>query len=215
VLANEVVASYYGLADRTESGFEVHPIEHSDPSLGGMLTQAAPLSGLSDGREANPVKRGAWFARKIIAQPPDDPPPNVPKLEDLTTLSLREKLQRHRDVRGCAQCHSGIDPWGLPFEHFDASGKARTDAQVDSATTLSDGTKIADFHAFRAYLAQERQDQIAFSLAKHLATYACGRGLTYNETLWLKENIGQLKDSGYRVVDIVRWIIHSDLFDKK
>jgi hypothetical protein len=80
---------------------------------------------------------------------------------------------------------------------------------------LSDGTKIADFHAFRAYLAQERQDQIAFSLAKHLATYACGRGLTYNETLWLKENIGQLKDSGYRVVDIVRWIIHSDLFDKK
>lgn len=215
VLANEVVASYYGLADRTESGFEFHPIEHSDPSLGGMLTQAAPLSGLSDGREANPVKRGAWFARKIIAQPPDDPPPNVPKLEDLTTLSLREKLQRHRDVRGCAQCHSGIDPWGLPFEHFDASGKARTDAQVDSATTLSDGTKIADFHAFRAYLAQERQDQIAFSLAKHLATYACGRGLTYNETLWLKENIGQLKDSGYRVVDIVRWIIHSDLFDKK
>ncbi|MFM8214156.1 MAG: DUF1592 domain-containing protein, partial [Pirellula sp.] len=215
LLANEVVANYYGLADQTESGFDFQPIRHSDHSLGGMLTQAAPLSGLSDGREANPVKRGAWFARKIIAEPPEDPPPNVPKLEDLTTLSLRDKLQRHRDVRGCAQCHSGIDPWGLPFEHFDASGKARTDGNVDSATTLSNGIKLKDFHAFRAYLAQNRQDQIALSLAKHLATYACGRQLTYNETLWLKENIGQLKDSGYRVADIVRWIIHSDLFDKK
>ncbi len=215
LLANEVVANYYGLADKTESGFDFLPIRHSDKSLGGMLTQAAQLSGLSDGREANPVKRGAWFARKIIAEPPEDPPPNVPKLEDLTTLSLREKLQRHRDVRGCAQCHSGIDPWGLPFEHFDASGKARTDGTFDSATTLSNGVKLQDFHAFRAYLAQNRQDQIALSLAKHLATYACGRQLTYNETLWLKENIGQLKDSGYRVADIVRWIIHSDLFDKK
>jgi hypothetical protein len=215
LLANEVVANYYGLADKTESGFDFLPIRHSDQSLGGMLTQAAQLSGLSDGREANPVKRGAWFARKIIAEPPEDPPPNVPKLEDLTTLSLREKLQRHRDVRGCAQCHSGIDPWGLPFEHFDASGKARTDNTVDSATTLSNGVKLQDFHAFRAYLAQNRQDQIALSLAKHLATYACGRQLTYNETAWLKENIGQLKDSGYRVADIVRWIIHSDLYDKK
>jgi hypothetical protein len=39
--------------------------------------------------------------------------------------------------------------------------------------------------------------------------------LTYNETLWLRENLGQHKESGYRTVDIIRWIIHSDLFDKK
>ena len=174
LVANEVVASYYGLGDQTESGFEFTPLVHRRPSLGGVLTQAAPLAGLSDGREANPVKRGAWFARRIIAEPPEDPPPNVPKLEDLTELTLREKLQRHRDVRGCAQCHSGIDPWGLPFEQYDASGRA-----------------------------------------KHLAIYACGRGLTYNETLWLRENLGQHKESGYRTVDILRWIIHSDLFDKK
>jgi len=214
IVANEVVASYYGLADRTESGFAFVPIKHDSSTLGGVLTQAAPLGGLSDGREANPVKRGAWFARKIIAEPPEDPPPNVPKLEDLTQLSLREKLQRHRDVRGCAQCHAGIDPWGLPFEQFDASGRSRRD-RVDSATRLSDGTELADFEAFRAYLVQDRSDHVAFSLAKHLAIYACGRGLTYNETLWMRDHLGQLKQSGYPVADVVRWIIHSDLFDKK
>ena len=40
------------------------------------------MAGLSDGRESNPVKRGAWLARKIIAEPPDDPPPNVPALKE-------------------------------------------------------------------------------------------------------------------------------------
>ncbi|MFM8570726.1 MAG: DUF1592 domain-containing protein [Pirellula sp.] len=214
LVANEVVASYYGLGGSTESGFEFVPIKHGSPHLGGLLTQAAPLIGLSDGREGNPIKRGAWFARKIIAEPPDDPPPNVPKLEDLTRLSLREKLERHRDVRGCAQCHAGIDPWGLPFEQFDASGRIRSDI-VDSKTTLGNGRELADFGAFRAYLAQERLDQVAFSLAKHLAIYASGRQLTYNEMQWLRENLGQLSPSGYRVKEMVRWIIHSDLFDKK
>lgn len=40
------------------------------------------MAGLSDGRESNPVKRGAWLARRIIAEPPDDPPPNVPALAE-------------------------------------------------------------------------------------------------------------------------------------
>ena len=63
-----------------------------------MLTQAAILAGLSDGRESNPVKRGAWLARKIIAEPPDDPPPNVPALkEDTPTLPLRQRLEQHRN----------------------------------------------------------------------------------------------------------------------
>ena len=214
VMANEVVANYYGLGDSIESGFEFTPLVHRKDLLGGVLSQAAMLSGLSDGREGNPVKRGAWFARKIISEPPDDPPPNVPKLEDLTQLSLREKLERHRNVRGCAQCHSGIDPWGLPFEQFDASGRVRGD-RADGSSELPDGTKIRGFQELREYLLRDRQDQVAFSLAKHLAIYATGRSLTYNEMAWLRENIQQHRDSGYRICDIVRWIIHSDIFDKK
>ena len=58
VVANEAVASYYGLGDKTESGFEFVAIPHGRPELGGVLTQAAIMAGLSDGRESNPVKRG-------------------------------------------------------------------------------------------------------------------------------------------------------------
>src|SRR5690606_3174487 len=103
--------------------------------------------------------RGAWLARKIIAEPPDDPPPNVPQLDDLSQLSLREKLERHRNVPGCVQCHTGIDPWGLPFEAFDAGGLWKTEP-ADSGTVLAGGVELEDFEAFRDYLLQERVDQI-------------------------------------------------------
>ena len=79
VLENEVTADYYGLTGKTAGGFEFVPVVHGRPELGGLLTQAAFMAGLSDGRESNPVKRGAWMARKIIAEPPDDPPPNRPR----------------------------------------------------------------------------------------------------------------------------------------
>ena len=94
VVANEVVASYYDLAEKTESGFQFVPISHGRRELGGVLTQAAIMAGLSDGRESNPVKRGAWLARKIIAEPPDPPPPNVPDAQGGYAAPLASRAAR-------------------------------------------------------------------------------------------------------------------------
>ena len=123
-MVNDVVAGYYGIGDRTEHGFAFAPVRHESETLGGVLTQVAILSGLTDGHESNPVKRGAWVARKIIAEPPEPPPPNVPDLprENSEKKTLRERLEQHRNQNGCMQCHEKIDPWGLPFEQFDGAG---------------------------------------------------------------------------------------------
>ncbi len=217
IVANEVVASYYGLADRSESGFEFQPIAHENPHLGGLLTQAGILAGLSDGREANPVKRGAWLARKIIAEPPDDPPPNVPALpeDDGAKLTLRQKLERHRNQEGCVKCHSGIDPWGLPLEQFDAGGLFKQNEKVDARSTLPDGAKVAGAEELRAHLADDRLDQVAFSFLKHVAIYATGRSLSYNEVEFLRENRLELQAPGYRMQDMLRFVINSDLFLEK
>ncbi len=215
VLANEVVANYYGLGDWTESGFRFAPIRHGRPDLGGLLTQPAILAGLSDGRESNPVKRGAWLARKIVAEPPDDPPPNVPALkEDTKSASLRERLERHRNQPGCAQCHSKVDPWGVPFEEFDAAGRFKT-TKVDARSTLPDKTEIADFAGLRKYLADDRVDQVAFSVLKHLAIYATGRNLTYGELEFLRKDALRLKATGYRMQDMIRYIVTSKMFLEK
>lgn len=216
IVANEVVAHYYNLADRTEHAFRFVPISHEQPHLGGVLTQAGILSGLSDGRESNPVKRGAWLARKIIAEPPDDPPPNVPALpEEDSSLTLREKLERHRNQPGCAKCHEGIDPWGVPFEQFDAGGLSKKDATIDARSTLPDETQIADVNELKSYLAGDRIDQVAFSFLKHLATYAIGRSLTYSEIEFLKDEGVGLRVSDYRMRELIRFVVRSPLFLEK
>jgi Protein of unknown function (DUF1592)/Protein of unknown function (DUF1588)/Protein of unknown function (DUF1595)/Protein of unknown function (DUF1585) len=215
VIANEVVASYYGLGEKTESGFRFTPVLHGRHDLGGLLTQPAILAGLSDGRESNPVKRGAWLARKIVAEPPDDPPPNVPALkEDTKALSLRERLVRHRSQPGCAQCHSKVDPWGVPLEEFDAAGRFKTE-KVDARSTLPDKTEVRDFTAFRKYLADDRIDQVAFSVLKHLAIYATGRNLTYAELEFLRKDALRLKPDGYRMQDLIRYVVNSKMFLEK
>lgn len=215
VLANEVVASYYELADRPESGWQFVPIRHQRPELGGLLSQPAVLAGLSDGREGNPIKRGAWLARKIVAEPPDDPPPNVPALQEETGhLSLRERLEKHRQQPGCAQCHSQIDPWGLPFEEFDAGGRWKK-APVDARAKLPDGAEADGFLALRRHLADERLDQVAFSFLKHLSIYATGRSLTYNEVEWLRQHGADLRRDGYRTRDMIRFVVQSPLFLEK
>ena len=217
LVANEVTASYYNLADRTEDGFRFVPIKHENENLGGVLTQAGILAGLSDGRESNPIKRGAWLARKIIAEPPDDPPPNVPQLkeDDGEKLTLREKLERHRNQKGCAKCHSGIDPWGIPFETLDAGGLFKKDPTVDARSTLPDKAEIKDLNGLKAYLAHDRIDQVSFSFLKHAACYAVGRSLTYNELVFLLEQNVPLRANDYRMQELLRFVIKSDLFLKK
>lgn len=215
VVANEVVADYYDLADRTENGFQFEAIAHGRRDLGGVLTQAAILAGLSDGRESNPVKRGAWLARKIVAEPPDDPPPNVPALKETKQrLSLRERLEQHRNQRGCVQCHTKIDPWGVPFEEFNAGGRLKR-GPVDARSTLPDKTEVNGVGELKRYLAEDRIDQVAFSALKHLAIYATGRSLSLNELEFLKRDGLQLKTDGYRLRDMIRYVVKSPLFLEK
>jgi hypothetical protein len=215
VVANEAVASYYDLGHKTESGFSFVAFPHGRPELGGVFAQAALMAGLSDGRESNPVKRGAWLARKIIAEPPADPPPNVPALkEDEKGLTLRQRLEQHRSVPACMQCHLQIDPWGVALEEYDAGGRRKPE-QVDAKSTLPDGTEVSGADGLKRYLSEDRLDQVAFSVLKHLATYAAGRSLTYNELDFLKRDSLRLKPTGYRMKDMIQYVVTSKIFLEK
>ncbi|MCC6590279.1 MAG: DUF1592 domain-containing protein [Bryobacterales bacterium] len=215
VVANEAVASYYGLGDKTEKGFQFIPIAHGRRELGGVLTQAAMMAGLSDGRESNPVKRGAWLARKIVAEPPDDPPPNVPALKESSEgLTLRRRIEQHRSQHGCVQCHTKIDPWGIALEEFDADGRIKT-KPADARSVLPDNVEVNGIGDLKRHLSEDRIDQVAFSVLKHLATYATGRTLTYNEVNFLKKDGLRLKAGGYRMRDMIRYVVTSKLFLEK
>ena len=111
--------------------------------------------------------------------------------------------------------HAGIDPWGLPFEQYDAGGLFKQDQSIDSRSTLPDKTEIADVQALKSYLAEDRLDQVAFSVMKHLAIYATGRDLTYNEIEFIREKGLELKPAGYRLQDLLRFVVRSEMFLEK
>lgn len=215
IVANEVVADYYDLADKCDSGFHFVAIPTDRSELGGLFGQAAIMAGLSDGRESNPIKRGAWVARKIVAKPPDDPPPNVPELEESTEhLPLAERLARHRNQTGCIKCHEKIDPWGLPLEEYNAGGRFKKAADKQ-LVKLPDETNVADAAELKSHLSGPLLDQVAFSVLKHLTTYATGRTLSYNELEYLRREGLRLKTDGYRMRDMVLFVVSSPMFLNK
>ena len=77
-------------------------------------------------------------------------------------------------------------------------------------------TEIPGSNALKKYLSPDRIDQVAYSFLKHLASYAIGRSLTFNELEYLK-NKGKkvLGSGGYRMKDCVRFVIESPMFMEK
>ena len=127
---------------------------------------------------------------------------------------MRARLEQHRNQTGCAQCHSKIDPWGVAFEEFDAGGRLKT-STVDARSILPDKTEVSGMTALKRYLANDRLDQVSFSLLKHLAIYATGRSLSYNETEFLKRQNTTLKSGEYRLRDMIQLLVHSPVFLEK
>ena len=128
VFVNQTLAGFYRL--RGVQGDEFRKVAVNEKShRGGLLTQGTFLIGNSDGMNSHAILRGVWLAEVILNDPPPDPPANVPPLDEsipgFDKMTLNEKLFAHRNNAACKSCHQQIDPWGIPFENYDASGAWR------------------------------------------------------------------------------------------
>jgi hypothetical protein len=85
----------------------------------------------------------------------------------------------------------------------------------DAHAILPDKTSVDGVQNLRRYLVHDRIDQVAFSLLRHLTVYAVGRDLSWQETLYLKENAIRLKPGGYLLQDLIRFVVHSPMFLEK
>ena len=66
------------------------------------------------------------------AQKPTGNPITISEIPALTetvgesaekALSIKDLLVQHRKKESCNDCHARLDPWGVPFEHYNAIGK--------------------------------------------------------------------------------------------
>ena len=71
--------------------------------------------------------RGVWTLENILGKTPRPPPPEIEGIEpDIrSAVTIREQLEKHRDVESCNACHRYIDPPGFALESFDPVGKYR------------------------------------------------------------------------------------------
>lgn len=128
VFVNQALADFYQIKGVRGDHFRMVPVQKSH-HRGGLLTQGTFLVGNSDGMNSHAILRGVWLSSLILNDPPPDPPANVPPLDEsipgFESMTLNQKLFAHRNNAACESCHQRIDPWGIPFENYDASGAWR------------------------------------------------------------------------------------------
>lgn len=214
-ILNHNLANYYGIPNVTGPSFRKVSIK-SHPERGGLISNGIFLTGNSDGKTGNPIKRGVWMISRILDDAPPEPPPNVPGIDpadpDFLNLSIREQLKKHRQNESCYECHRKIDPWGLLFENYNAGGI--WESKKLEEVTLSNGVKLNNALDLKEYLLQEKQEQFAYAMTKYLLRYALGRSLSYLDNPDIDQLVSQAKEDKYGLKSLIKSIVKSPLFSK-
>jgi hypothetical protein len=215
---NEKLAAFYGIPGVTGAAFR--RVDLTDPSRGGILTQASILTASSYATRTSPVLRGKWILENLLNSPIPPPPANVQALDEAkigASGSMRTQMEEHRNNPACASCHSKMDPLGFAFENFDAIGHWRTQDgkfPVDASGTLPDGRSFKGPGELKSLL---RGDRAAFTecVTEKLLTYALGRGLERYDRPVVKQIAARAAAQEYRFSALVLEIAGSLPFQNR
>ena len=220
-MANERLAKHYGLPDVHGNHFRRVSLEPQH-RRGGLLTQAGLLAMNSDGKDSHPLKRGIWLLESLLNDPPPPPPPAVPEIDladpEIAKLTLKQRIEQHRDHAACISCHAKIDPWGIAFENFDAVGSWRTQVEgkpVDATSLLFNKQKLDGMDGLKRFLLENRQDQFVRAIVHKVTTYALGRPLSFGDRSSVDRITADLRKQGDGLATMVTLIVTSDLFQSK
>lgn len=189
---------------------------------GGVLTQAGLLLMNSDGKDSHPVKRGVWLLTNLLNDPPPEPPAAVPEIDltdpKIAEMTLKERIEDHRNKAACLSCHQKIDPWGIAFENFDAFGRWRDkieDTVVDATSALKNGSMLNGIEGLKQYLMENQQDAFVRATVEKMASFSLGRQLHFGDRAAVSELTQQVRESGNGLKTMVISLVKSPLFRSK
>jgi hypothetical protein len=187
----------------------------ADSPRRGLLGHASILTITANGVETSPVKRGVWLLEKLFGTPPSPPPPDVPPIEpDIRgATTIRQQLEKHRNVQACADCHAKIDPLGFALEAYDPIGHFRSaypnGAAIDTTGEYR-GQPVNNPADIRAYLIKH-PDLLAQNLAHRLLTYALGRPLGFADQPTLRRLQADWKAKYHTLRELIHLITTNEL----
>jgi mono/diheme cytochrome c family protein len=212
---NPVLAKHYGLP-KVEKGF--HRVKLSDARRGGVLGMGVMLMTSSFPLRTSPVKRGKWILDKLLDSPPPPPPADAGTLpkddKPSNNLTLRQRLEKHRESRRCAGCHATMDALGFALENYDVVGRWRDElhgSKVDTVATLPDGTMLRGPVELKKALVA-RGDDFVRALAKNLLVHGVGREMGMADEPELAKIVAATRAGGDRFSVLLTAIVTSPLF---
>jgi hypothetical protein len=227
---NDRLAAHYGIPGVMDATFRKVQLDEG-LHRGGVLTHASILTGLSDGKDGHPIKRGVWLLRNLLDDPPPPPPPNVPELNrdnpKVRDLTIPQALAVHRDQASCNSCHRKIDPWGIAFEEYDAVGnwqrdgkgatlrEKRTEQPIAAETELPNGTKVNGLKELREELIRSKSDDFRRAMVRKVMAYALGRTLTRGDSDTVDALVPALRAREDRLPALIELIVASEPFQSK
>jgi mono/diheme cytochrome c family protein len=211
---NERLAKHYGLSG--VEGDEFRRVSLADTERRGVLSHASVWTLSSNPTRTSPVKRGKWVLENLLAAPPPPPPPNVPELEKTPdvdqTLSLRQRMEQHRQNPTCASCHQRMDAIGFALEHFDAIGRWRdTDgkAAIDSSGEIFAGRRFDGAKQLVELLNGPERERFLNCAAEKMLIFALGRGLEYFDTCAVDKIVEETQRNENRFSSQVMAVVES------
>ena len=133
-------------------------------------------------------------------------------------MTLKERIENHRNQAACMSCHIKIDPWGIAFENYDALGQWRDQLNgkpIDATSELFNHQTLDGMEGLKRYLLETRQDQFVEAMVHKLTTFALGRPLGFEDRAAIEAITAEVRREGDGLKTMIRAIVRSDLFQSE
>ena len=212
VIVNGRLARHYGL--ELPQGDDWQTLPTHDRKRGGVLTLGAVLASASYPRRTSPVLRGRWVLEQLLGSRVPPPPEGVPALEESTqvrAVTLRERLEWHRQNPDCAACHNRMDPLGFGLENFDVLGRWRDEDHgqtIDASGKLPSGQTFNGPEELKQVL-MLRRGEFERHFVRKMLGFALGRELNKFDDCVIKDCLEKLEQNDHRASVILEVIATS------
>jgi hypothetical protein len=211
------LAKFYGVAAGGSGGSGMQRVEFPGThprANSGLLSHAALIGAKSDGDTI--ALRGNWLRKTFLCRNLELPAGLLDMIgEELVGLSRLQILQKRNSEVACKGCHAQIDPVGVGFAAFDASG--RFDPSVDlSRFMLAPALPDAAEPGFDslAELGQKLREmpEVASCLAQRVFLYTAGRDPAPEDGCALASAADAFGAHGQGFAALVQGLVETDGF---
>ena len=136
----------------------------------------------------------------------------------IAKMTLKERIEDHRNHPACKSCHVKIDPWGIAMENYDAMGRWRNSIKgkrVDATSRLFNKEPLNGMDGLKRFLLKNRQDQFVHAMVHKVAVYGLGRPMTFADRAGVEEITAKVRQNGDGLATLIKQVATSELFRTK